>query len=335
LKNSTHLKNCPNASLKLTLIKTIDHHTIQKTLDNLINDQQLDATVSESGLSSQNTSKILTYDENAVCVMVPNSLKIEVFGLKLIDFSKNNVRKLLVVLVVMSFMVVWRLYKNHGAIDSLNRVIFICFSHLTGQAVRINENNRRILLIILQTALLMIIFIKNFFECHITSMAIDGRYDEKFESIEEILQYRKIIVTVDESVEGIVKNFAEYQEQLDRGYLTVFRKYADSIENMNEYTAGKIILVKCDYLDHYIRATKALAHYMLPQRFYVRFLKLDVPVLSPFTQRLQDIMNHAFDSGLTQKWETMYLTELFGSKNGNLKLYEESDEHGQFITLMH
>jgi len=29
---------------------------------------------------------------------------------------------------------------------------------------------------------------------------------------------------------GIVKNFAEYQEQLDRGYLTVFRKYADSIE---------------------------------------------------------------------------------------------------------
>ncbi|KAL7035837.1 hypothetical protein ACKWTF_008582 [Chironomus riparius] len=322
-----------NATLEFILIMATEQHDIQPVMENLILNQKMDVTISESRLTSPNTSKIFTYDEIAVCAMIPKSLKIEIAGLKLIDFRKNYTRKLLTILLVSSFMIVWRLYKNRGAVDSTWRIAFVGFAHFTGHHIKISRNNRRILLILLQTALFMAIFIKNFYECHISSIAINRKVDAKFESIEEILQYGKIQMAVDESVNDVLKDFAEYQEQVEKGFLDIAYKYGDKIEIIDEYVAARIAFTKCDYLDHYIRASKSVAHYMLPQRFYVRFLALDVPLLSPFAARLQNILSHAFDSGLTQKWETMYLTELFDIKNSNLKFYEGKDEHGQLITF--
>ena len=58
---------------------------------------------------------------------------------------------------------------------------------------------------------------------------------------------------------------------------------------------------------------------------------LDVKPSNPLTERLQEMMNFAFDSGLTQKWYILYLSELFGSKTEDLKSYLEDTSTGQMI----
>jgi hypothetical protein len=44
-------------------------------------------------------------------------------------------------------------------------------------------------------------------------------------------------------------------------------------------------------------------------------------------------MNYAFDTGLTQKWEFLYLTELFGSRSGSLKSLEVDENVHYMITF--
>jgi len=319
-----------NANVTYLIINRTESKPLEDKLSNMIRKRQIDATLSESMLSGPSYKNIWTYDEHAVCAMIPYSMNLMNFVMKFSIFVEDLTARLYIIFLFLLTLLVWRLYKGHGAIDSITKIFFVIYAYYIGNHMPTSPNNRMVLQIMLQVIMFAMFFIRTLSECRITSEIIDIKPAKAFQTIDDILTYDGSNKAISSSAKQLLSYLNKQPTDTIRGNYSIKNIYRRLYKEIKGYSADEIVISRCDYLDHYIRSGTS-THYILPQHFFSHFIKLDVGYLSPFTERFQDMMNHAFDTGLTQKWETYYLTEMFGSRNENLRSYTKNTAEGHAI----
>lgn len=327
-----YLAEVQNASIDYITTSSIDIKENQYKILDLMRNRQMDFTISESVISDKNTPKIMTYDEKAICVMIPKDMMRHRVALKpfiLVD----NILEICIYTTFLFILMTWKIYKNRGAIDSSGTIFFSVFASFTGHSIRLNSKNRRILKIMIQNFILATFFLRSFYESHITSTVIEKSPILKVESIQDLLKHTNLNVSLDITTERMLKVIKDYQNNFERKNLRVGSRYGKPVEEIAKHISGRIIILSCDFVDHYIRKYKNPQHFTIPQHFHSYYLRLDANWLSPFVDYIQNKMNRAFDAGLTQKWEHLYLSVFFGSRSGPLKSLQINEIESSLITL--
>lgn len=312
-----------NASIDYIMIKTFNSSVIQAHIIQLINNGEMDITLSESELGNDFLTNVFTYDEKNLCAMIPKTMIHESNVMLIFTRSHNVAVRLCMLLFFLSIAIFWRMYKNHGAADSTFRIVFIIFGSLLGQHNTLNSRNRRVLKIMIQIIFISIVFLRIVYDCSITSKIIKRNPINNIESIPDLISNDMLNITVQKSIENSVKNIME-REGSKNNKIAISEEYGRPIQEIYKSMEGKVVIMGCDFIDHYIRASKNSKHYLLPHHMHLSYIRLHTSHLSLFIDRLQKYMDYAFNSGLTQKWELMYLTDIFGTRSRSLKLLQKN-----------
>lgn len=249
------------------------------------------AKISDKGSNDQ---KVLTTDEEAICVMIPEVVSHSTITMNYPAFNRFEAVRFILYITFSCITGIWFLYRKRGAIDSSYKIFFAVFFQNIGIYVRTSRKNRLILRILLQIYIFSGIVIKNFYECSLTSKVIkrnDMEHGMLPVDIEKIGQ--------DSAAEVLFVNSSKIM----------------SLNSLKNFAQAKIAVSDCDLLEHYVRSTKHNTHHLLPVKFHPRPKYLFIHNTTLSNKNLQDLMNLAHETGLVQQWNSLSLTKLFGINN--------------------
>ncbi|KAG5679860.1 hypothetical protein PVAND_009397 [Polypedilum vanderplanki] len=302
-----------NAKVDYNILPSVNVFDTIEQLEMLINNRQMDLTLSEPLKMSIEGSRVITFEEKALCAIAP-------YGQKPKDVIRIFIDGWFLGALGISFlsvMIIWRLYQNRGAVESHWEIFFILFKFLHGQSSEIKRKNRKILLFMMQLIIFMMLVLNTVYQGFITSHEISKYYGEKkIKSIDELLVRNDLEISVGINADIMMEINENYQAKKAKGDVKFVSTYIYIIENLDIYS-NVIIIGRCDLLDHYIWALTEPTHYLVPQNIYPTFVSLDGGYLNPFIDKIQEIQHRAFDSGLTIAWKSFYILEKFGSLKEN------------------
>lgn len=316
-----------NAYLKLIPIGASKPGSIFRIMRNLVQSNITFVTLDESFTEDDQTMKILTFEEKAICALIPSTIK--KFHSKFSIYPRDQYIVIVFAIALTAVYIVLRAYRSRGTVHSPGYLLYVVYANFIGQGLRQNRNMRRILIIMLQIFFFSSIFLKMMYESEITSQTIYYDSDEKYSNIENLIKERDSNVMIGSKVDVFLKTIDDRISSHN-----LIKHEPGSFMRPYDYIKGNIGIFECIVTDKFLRTIPQNTHYLLPQKFMTSYYRLETATLSPFTERLQEIMNRAFDTGLTQKWNSLYLTKLFGTRSGNLKSLEKRDKnHENLITF--
>lgn len=147
--------------------------------------RKMDLTLNTALVMNSDFPKLLTYEENGYCAAVPRPQKTSFFKVIFaLPFDKLTWIWLLITFVVC--VLVWRFYRNFGASDSHWTLAFGIFAFFIGQGINFREQNRLVLVILVQLIVFMIFVLSNGYQGVITSFLIEPSHEPRVKSYEEI-----------------------------------------------------------------------------------------------------------------------------------------------------
>lgn len=114
--------------------------------------------------SKYNSTKLMTYEQFAYCFAIPKDKIVLSFmsKLSLVNSFETNIWISLTVTWITT-LIIWRFFKNRGAVDSHWHLMFKLLAHFLGQSVSMGIN-RRVLMILVQLWIFMMVVISSLYQ---------------------------------------------------------------------------------------------------------------------------------------------------------------------------
>ncbi|KAL7011240.1 hypothetical protein ACKWTF_014182 [Chironomus riparius] len=283
------------------------------------NQRDMDLTLNTAfSFPHSHHSKLLTYEEQAYCALVPLSNSREKFQLFFLKPFETQTWLLLVISIV-SFVCVWKLFNTRGAVDSHWLVGFGVIVTFIGQGINFSNDNRVILKILFNLIILMIFMLSTAYESIVTSFMIQPFEENRLEGFDQILASDYEILT-DEAFLNAVKDSQEF--------IAIKARMIKAMPHHNFGTEIKrqhfVIVMKCDDAEYDLSRriskgkTVSSFYYLLPEKIIKSYVRLEASFLNPFIDRLQYFMDLSFQAGLPHIW----------------KVYAEHDFTGKTVQQM-
>ncbi|KAL7014262.1 hypothetical protein ACKWTF_015834 [Chironomus riparius] len=131
----------------------------------------MDLTINTAVVLDRREPKLLTYEIEGYCALVPILPKTTLFQIIFIR-PFDELTWMFLALSIVSSVAVFYLFRGHGAADSPWLLGYGMFVYFIGQGVDFSRRNRPVLTILIQLIILMIFVLSNAYEGVITSFMI-------------------------------------------------------------------------------------------------------------------------------------------------------------------
>ncbi|CAG9810176.1 unnamed protein product [Chironomus riparius] len=256
-----------------------------------------------------NLNTIMLYSREKFCILIPKVIQSSNSN----DLMSKNVSKpvkFLVILIYVSVYLLWRLCKNHGAVDEPSTIVLNNFAAYHDQGVSFSRNNHLILTIMIQVLMIMTIFL-NLMNQWVIGIALSFPQGEL--SLADSLrvfnesQDTKLYVDLDyeEYFLSTVPNRREAKQDKKIKFYYENNFIAVGIDHKKTAFIGYCDFIKIlDTSDEYVY--KVYENY-----FYLYISVLHFPQ-NPLIIHVKTFISYAFEAGLTQYWNTMSKMKIYG-----------------------
>lgn len=298
-----------NASINVHALTNTDLRHLTKLFLSIILKRQIDLSINKV-VKSKNGKKLLIYEENSFCAMIPLPPKVTFYRTTLIE-PFDNATWIFFAITVTACVLVWRLFKGRGAVESHWRLMFGMFALSLGQGVNFSRNNRTVLTIMLQFIVAMIYIICNGYSGVLTSFMIQPdeihmpikTFDQVFES-----DYN---ISVTSEFNWVMKDDPKYQAAKMR-----ISMHTSGLWDFKQLSADKYVIQwSCEQIDYYMnhynsQFAASNYYYVLPDRILTQYHELEGGFLNPFMDKFQYYYDRAFEAGLPQIWKVLFELKL-------------------------
>ncbi|CAG9811094.1 unnamed protein product [Chironomus riparius] len=257
--------------------------------------------------------KLLTYEENSYCALVPLPPETSSYHLTFLD-PFDGLTWMFFVLTMTCSVAVWLMFRHRGAVDSPWLLAYSIFVMFIGQGVHFNPHNRLVLVILLQLMIFMIFVLSSAYEGVITSFMIQPIQDNRLETLDDLVASDYEIFCPDAFI-YIIKNIGMYNQlkaRLNTSRMEVSGQFEEEILRQKS-----VFVMECDraelILGYEMDNDQILYdyYYILKHKLFPQFVRLEASYLNPFIERLQDYMDISFQAGLLHIWKVfMHLSDL-------------------------
>jgi len=192
-----------NASLELNVIPS------GRYFSKLWQTRQMHLTPNTAATFDNLEPKLINYEKRGFCALVPIPEKTLTFRLMII-MPFDYLIWLPFVVSITASVAVWWMYRGRGAVDSQWLLLAEIYKMFFGQGFTLSRNNHFMLLTLMQLICWLIFVISNAYESKITSCMIEPFYENRLETVEDLLASDYEIVT-DEGFEFVVKDNEQFQ----------------------------------------------------------------------------------------------------------------------------
>lgn len=277
--------------------------------------------------------KLLTYEKEGICVLVPKIPTISGWTLQpiLLQPFQTNVWLIWLAGLVIAALC-WKLLKRQQDSSSL-RFLYVSLIMIVGQLPNV-RSTRRVLRILFQMIVISSFFFKNVYEGIVTSTMITKLDYKRFQTFEQLLESEiqfKFSLT-----RTISLRLAEVYN-LKYDYVRSRFKIEDKLQSSYVEMAKEncVFLTTCTNAEYLMTFNESVQsyYYILPHELLSHYRFLDVGVNSNFVEKWQDVMNHAFQTGLQNAWNMFHK---LGMSNAAIHLdITESDTTLTIVEILH
>ncbi|CAG9810175.1 unnamed protein product [Chironomus riparius] len=294
-----------NATFKITRVK--DEGTLKE--------QKFDFTLNSMySLEPQATSSVL-YNKNSFCILLP---KVNKHIAQLIaPLSTDYYVVMCLIVTYVCIFVIWKLYKSRGAVELPGVIIFKIFGAYNGQGADFSQDNRLVLKILIQFMMIMAVFtmilnqwsVGNSLAYPKNQMSLKDTYKALVDQEDSKIAVNAIM---EEAMSQKIKSYY-YIKALDR---IVF--FDERTFNLEAFNCQKMAIIgHCEFLKVIATQNQHFFEYPLPS--ILSSTQIQFGPHNPFADKIEELMKHAFESGLPDIWETMIKMKIFG------KNYQKSE----------
>jgi hypothetical protein len=289
--------------VKFTICTSNSVHECIKSIYQLIIRSQVDLILSTQMNLNFPTKKLYLSEETAHCVLIPKSPPISLTQMVLIE-PFDVTTWICLIITIITILVVWRLFKNYGARDTPENILFQHFAQFVGQGVNFHPENRRILVIMTQITIFMLFVLSNSYSGCMTSFMVEKLADTmEIKTFNELFDSnRKIFVS------GIfhrkASNDLKYEKALESGRIEVMQVKYFLSDLMHENYSKVAIEFECDFAKKVLKFMPT--HYLLPDKIFVHYKALEGGILNPFIDRMQKYMDLSYEAGLNEHWQVLF-----------------------------
>ncbi|KAL7042101.1 hypothetical protein ACKWTF_001030 [Chironomus riparius] len=281
--------------------------------------REMDLTLNSPIVINNSEPKLLTYEEDAQCVLVPLPIKTSLFQLIIVK-PFDGLTWLFLMLTIVASVTVWWLFQNRGAINSSWLLAYAMIVMFMGQGVEFSRKNRLVLIILLQVIIIMMFVMSTAYESVISSFMIKPLHSNRLKTFDDVLVSKYDVLIEPMLFDHL--NFAEkFKNSLNK--IVFWNNSANNIFIQRVLEHKHALIVNCDYVEYKISSEKQLLryYYLLPVRLVPSFIRLEASFLNPYIQMLQNLMDLCFEAGLPQIWK---LFEFFNDIN--IPIYKNYEE---------
>jgi hypothetical protein len=300
-----------NASLEILVINSENIVELSQYYSHSV---KMDFSLGLSGHKLNFNSTLMTFEETAICALVPNPPRISDIKIAMIETLDKSSWICIGLIIVLTFTI-WLLFKNRGAVDSPNYVLYAIILMFYAQSIAISPKNRRILMIMFHITILSCYFLSMIYQGAITSelMKISDYYDYAT-NLNEVFSLDHKILT-EQATDLLLRTCDKYMALLDKNYVTIANKTAN--EGIEEFSKTKMVVItRCHAIDWLRPYFENYDYYKLEKRSYPYFVELDAGSLNPMLTKMQDYYFKAFETGLMSYWEDLFKLEAYGFYKG-------------------
>lgn len=258
-----------------------------------------------------NLPRLMTYEQLSYCVMVPKPERTSIIQFIFLQ-PFDWITWILLIIFTFLAMIFLKILKS-----SQMRFLSAILANLVGQAVEF-RHNRITLTFLLQFFIFATFQLSILYDAEITS-AITERFEERrYSTFNDIIDSdEKFNFVMTSSFAKHLIDSEKFENIRDRV------KYSISLNYSPKEIAEKkiVIIAMCDVAELHL-SNLSNFYYVLPEKILPHYLQFDVALINPFLEKLQSIMNYAFEGGLPQAWEKL---EKFSLNNDGL-----TEEFGEF-----
>ncbi|KAL7035799.1 hypothetical protein ACKWTF_008564 [Chironomus riparius] len=270
-------------------------------------DREMDLTLN-TGVTFVNTGsfpKLLTYEETGYCALVPLPSKVSLSEMIYIKPFDIFIWCLLILSIALSACI-FKVFRSRGAVDSHWLLVYGIFVMFIGQGMQFSRNNRMVLSILLQIIIFVIFVLSSLYEGEITSFMIQPIQRNRLSRFDQI-PFSEYEILTDATFGYLMKDSEEFMAMKSRINTSIHRlEKGYGTEILRQHF---IFLFRCDKAEwdigRSLRAGGTVSdyYYLLPDRIFNHFVRLEASFLNPFIHKLQNIMDLAFEAGLPQNWK--------------------------------
>lgn len=260
----------------------------------------------------------MTYVEQSMCVMVPLPKVISIMEfafLKPFDFMTW----LLFILSLLVAMFLWKFLKKESNSSTQWRFIFEILAVLVGQSISI-RHKRLMMTILLQIFIFSAFYLRNLYEGIVTSVMTERFVEKRFSTFDELIESdENFKFQASDYFVSHMMNTSHYERIKDWLTFSVNSSLQDLSKNRT------VIITSCSVIDHYMsgshgKNSASQFYYVLPEKLFPHYLHFDVGFFSPYIDKLQELMDRAFEAGLPQAWKKLHNQFIYTVLSENPKM---------------
>jgi hypothetical protein len=157
-------------------------------------------------------------------------------------------------------------------------------------------------MILLQTLIFALFILGNAYQGVITSFMIAQEEPSKVKSFEEFLEGNQKVL-LGGRIDMLMRDNEKYQRALRSGIVNNTGSQYYSITFDELYSENQAIITTCDQAEFNIYRGIAKNFYIVEEKLFPYFIRLQTIFLSRYLKQWQLLMDWSFEAGLTQAWE--------------------------------
>ena len=322
-----------NAKFNITFLRNISD------FDHLWKNRQMHLSINTAKVMLYPDPKVQTYDKKSYCALVPIPQKASYFSVIIVKPFDALIWVFFGMSIVGS-VAVWRMYRDHGAVDSHWQLAAGIFTMFIGQGAEFSRRNRFVLAVLLNIICLSVFLLSNLYEGAITSFMIEPAHDNRIKSVDDLLNTNYKFIS-NPIFEYTIKNSSLIQRMSSRlnssglvmgaegGKYVIEQRYV-FIRTCDEVKLGlNYKLSNGQFVKNY--------YYQLPEELSWQYIQLEASYLNPFVERLQYYLDLCFQAGLPQMWRVMAsqdYSEFINTQSTDERDYLELQDIGSFFWVL-
>ncbi|CAG9811082.1 unnamed protein product [Chironomus riparius] len=253
--------------------------------------------------------KLLTYEENGDCALVPLPPKVPIFQSIFIE-PFDGLTWLFFVLTTGCSVAVWWMFHGRGAVDSAWLLGYGMFVMFIGQGIDFSRKNRLVLAFLLELIIVMVWILCNAYEGVITSFMIQPIQEHRLETFDDLVasDYKIFSDTVFASKISTSEAYKVLMPRLNSSAKDLYDEFFLELARKNY-----VFIISCDQAEVIVnqmlpRENKRVSefYYLLPKKFLPSLVQLEASYLNPVLDILQYYMDLSFQAGLLYIWELFH-----------------------------
>lgn len=275
-----------------------------------LNNPNFDLTIDTSvEISSNHHQKINTFETDGYCALVPLPSRNSFVKFLIKPFDSWTWLSILLLITFCAFAWIFinKMFQTNSV--STGYFIFSCIAQFIGQSIPF-RNHHAIHKMILQLTFIMTFVLGNAYQSLLISFMFNARFGEKISTVDEM---------INQNFSYLVDPFFKLMFETSNDYPEIRTRIVETLDDATFLNYSKLssenvaIIMSCFDSNMLMNDMKAELmneqkmmnfYYELPTKLYTFYLNYVMTHSSPFGNRIQELVQIIFDSGIKQKWNS-------------------------------